>query len=179
MFLSLIAFSTNAPSAPGAGSVSLFRSHTYSAPWVSAWRIPTLLPPAKPRFFEFSSSKMSGRAARILATESFAEPLSTTMILRHGYVHFANESRQLIVSRQPFQFKTMQAICGFALNGNCFPSPEIDLARYAPRRWPVHQVYYQSNDADRRKQDSSVAECGVDLPSVCRFLPSSISSHAV
>jgi hypothetical protein len=88
-----------------------------SAPPYRACRIPRLTPPAKPRLVPFSISVRRGNAARIRSTESSGEPLSTTITDRFGYRVFARESRQAIVSRQPFQLRMMAAVEGLS-NGD-------------------------------------------------------------
>src|SRR5215472_12938734 len=74
--------------------------------------MPTLFPPAKPRFLSVFNSVMSGNAADIRETESSVEPLSTTMTVRCGYVHALSAPRHSMVCSHPFQFRTMQVTRG-------------------------------------------------------------------
>src|SRR5215469_5636820 len=70
--------------------------------------MPTLFPPAKPRFPPVFNSVMSGNAPDIRETESLVEPLSTTMTVRYEYVHALSALRHSMVCSDPFQFRTMQ-----------------------------------------------------------------------
>src|SRR5262245_20955952 len=67
--------------------------------------MPTLLPPAKPRFAEFSINGTLAKRLRIASTDPFREPLSTTRMSAPGSSACSREARHARVSSKFFQLR--------------------------------------------------------------------------
>src|SRR3972149_1915827 len=97
--------STSLVRASGSATASLLRSHTKSAPLLIAYLIPTLLPPAKPRFEPLWMISTSCSCRRRCPSEPSVESLSTTTIREFGQVSPRQDSTHSRVSRHPFQLR--------------------------------------------------------------------------